>query len=56
VVEALQDAGAQVAQTPACGAMRWDSAHGEEMHCERQARRRYWHHPLGHQAVAEATR
>ena len=34
----------QVLQTSSCGAIRWSSQAPMEMSCERDLRRRYWHH------------
>jgi competence protein ComEC len=33
-----------VADSPHCGAMHWSSASPLVVHCERMAKRRYWHH------------
>ena len=38
--------GITLVQTPQCGAARWVSGQPQDMHCERQAGRRYWHHPV----------
>ena len=38
--------GIALVQTPQCGAARWASGQPQDMHCERQAGRRYWHHPV----------
>lgn len=56
VVQALRDSGAEVVATPACGAMKWESVKAGQLQCERHQRRRYWQHPLGLQAVTDATR
>ena len=39
-------AGATLVDSPRCGAMRWHSARPEQVHCERAAAARYWHHRL----------
>ena len=36
--------GAQVVDSPHCGAMRWQSRRPDAVQCHRQAARRYWHH------------
>lgn len=36
--------GVELVESPRCGAMRWASATPSELHCHRQAARRYWHH------------
>jgi competence protein ComEC len=33
-----------VADSPHCGAMHWSSESPLVVHCERMAKRRYWHH------------
>lgn len=33
-----------VADSPACGAARWQSGEPARVHCQRQLARRYWHH------------
>jgi len=33
-----------VVQTPACGAATWQSSQPNNVHCQRETRRRYWHH------------
>ena len=38
--------GITLVQTPQCGAARWVSGQPQDMHCERQAGRRYWHHAV----------
>jgi competence protein ComEC len=39
-----KEIGAQVVQTSQCGASRWTSLQAETVHCEREQRKRYWHH------------
>ncbi|MDO5694018.1 MAG: DNA internalization-related competence protein ComEC/Rec2 [Pseudomonadota bacterium] len=36
--------GAQIVDSPACGAMRWHSGHPGVVRCHRDEARRYWHH------------
>ena len=36
--------GAVVVDSPHCGAMRWNSASPDVVHCERETAARYWHH------------
>jgi len=45
VVQRYAQRGIPWVQTPDCGAARWRSDRPDAMHCERQARQRYWHHP-----------
>jgi len=44
VVARLRAQGAQVADSPHCGALGWHSAQPGAVRCERTLRRRYWHH------------
>jgi competence protein ComEC len=46
VVERWQAAGARVIDSPRCGAAAWSSAQPGAIACERDAARRYWHHPM----------
>lgn len=46
VLKALNQAGLKVRSSPACGAMHWQSIQADEVLCERDLRRRYWHHKL----------
>ena len=41
--ERAQAAGAQVLDTPSCGAMHWRSWQPERAQCQRELDRRYWH-------------
>ena len=45
VVSRYAQRGIDWVQTPDCGAARWRSDRPEAMDCQRQAHRRYWHHP-----------
>ena len=36
--------GAQVVDSPHCGAMHWHTARPDVVQCERQDAARYWHH------------
>jgi competence protein ComEC len=45
VVQRLRESGAVVYTSPACGALHWRSADAQVV-CERDVRRRYWHHSL----------
>ncbi|RRD57416.1 DNA internalization-related competence protein ComEC/Rec2 [Comamonadaceae bacterium OH2545_COT-014] len=38
--------GLRVVNTARCGAARWHSAYPEEVRCQRQQARRYWHHRM----------
>ncbi|MDO5088135.1 MAG: DNA internalization-related competence protein ComEC/Rec2, partial [Comamonadaceae bacterium] len=38
--------GLRVVNTARCGAARWHSAHPDEVRCQRQLARRYWHHRM----------
>jgi len=38
--------GAEVLDSPHCGAMHWSSERPEIVHCERALQRRYWHHQV----------
>ena len=44
VVARYQARGAEVVDSPRCGAMRWHSAQPEVMRCHRAETRRYWRH------------
>ena len=44
VVERYQARGIQLLDTARCGAIQWSSLEPSTMMCEREARRRYWHH------------
>ncbi|MFT4269362.1 MAG: DNA internalization-related competence protein ComEC/Rec2 [Xenophilus sp.] len=44
VLARLRERGAQVADSPRCGALHWRSTQPDAVPCEREARRRYWHH------------
>ncbi len=46
VVQRYAERGITLASSPACGAAHWSSATGA-LRCEREARRRYWHHRTG---------
>lgn len=45
VLDRYRARGLRWAATPDCGAITWHSQAPEGLHCERAARRRYWHHP-----------
>jgi len=44
VVARLRGQGAQVVDSPRCGALGWHSAQPDAVQCERSVRRRYWYH------------
>jgi competence protein ComEC len=44
VMARYQSLGIGVKESVRCGAGRWRSAQPDEVHCERQAQPRYWHH------------
>ena len=44
VVARYAERGIQLIDSPHCGAMHWRSARPQALGCERDARRRYWHH------------
>lgn len=44
VLARYETQGIQVFQSVWCGASTWQSARPEQMHCTRDAQRRYWHH------------
>lgn len=44
VLERYRERGIPVVASPQCGALRWASDDAAQVHCEREERRRYWHH------------
>jgi competence protein ComEC len=46
IVARYHAAGADFITTPACGAIRWQSAQPDRVHCERVENRRYWQHDV----------
>jgi competence protein ComEC len=44
ILTRYKEVGAEVVQTPQCGASRWASWLPEVVHCERTVQKRFWHH------------
>ncbi|MEJ7932245.1 competence protein ComEC, partial [Ramlibacter sp. AN1015] len=44
VVARYEERGIRLLLTASCGAMHWSSAAPDQVACERERRRRYWHH------------
>lgn len=44
VMQRYEERGIRVAQSPVCGAARWQSAAPQAVQCQRDAAPRYWHH------------
>lgn len=46
VLQRYQERQIRVFQSAQCGAGRWDSAAAEQLRCQRETHRKYWHHRL----------
>lgn len=46
VVQRYAERGVSLVDTPHCGAASWSSVAPDEVNCQRQAARRYWHHDV----------
>ena len=46
VMARYQAQGITVLESVRCGAGRWRSAQPDQVHCEREAQARYWHHQV----------
>jgi len=44
VLASYRERGIAVVDSPHCGAATWSSARPDDLKCEREAARRYWHH------------
>ncbi len=51
VLARYEQRGIQMFDSPACGAMTWNSAQAQGMQCHRQAAMRYWNHDLNETAL-----
>ena len=53
VLERYRQRGMRWVNSPECGAATWRSAEPDAVHCQREAQRRYWHHPAPAFAVVD---
>jgi competence protein ComEC len=53
VLDRYRQRGMRWVTSPDCGAATWRSAEPDAVHCQREAQRRYWHHPAPALAAGE---